>query len=84
MSGRSSKDFDVLEDQLAAALKPVPPKQDFVRTVRQRMSVAAPVIAIRPTPDVGGWMVALAEVVAIFVLVAVFARLLFRLVERQR
>lgn len=84
MSGRRIEDFETLEGKLAATLKPVPPKQDFVHTVRQRMTLAAPVIAIRPGPDLSGWLMTLAEVVSALVVIAIVARVLFMLFDRQR
>jgi hypothetical protein len=84
MSGRERQEFNSLEDQLAAALKPVPPKQDFVRTVRQRMTLAAPVVAIRPAPDLSGWLLTLTEVISVCVVVAVVARVLYLFFDRQR
>jgi hypothetical protein len=79
-----SQNFDELEDQLAATLKPVRPERTFVQNVRERIVVAAPVIAIRPARDVQSLLVVLTGVISAIVLAAVGARVIFFLRTRAR
>jgi hypothetical protein len=79
-----SHNFDELEDQLAATLKPVRPGHTFVQNVRQRIGVAAPSVAIRPAPDVRSFFVILTGVVSAVVVAAISARVIFFLRARAR
>lgn len=79
-----SHDFDELEDQLAATLKPVRPEHTFVQSVRERIAAARPDIAIRPGRDVQSLLVVVTGVVSAIVLAAVSARVIFFLRTRAR
>jgi len=79
-----SHNFDELEGQLAATLRPVRPGHTFVQNVRQRIAVPAPVVAIRPPPDVRSFLVLLTGVVSAVVGAAVGARVFFFLRARAR
>jgi hypothetical protein len=84
MSTQTPEELNALEGRLAATLKPVPPQQAFVHNVRRRITVAAPVIAIRPTPGVNTWLVTVAMVLSVFVLAALVGRVLLLLLGRTR
>jgi hypothetical protein len=79
-----TRNFEELEDQLAATLKPVRPGHIFVQNVRQRIGVAAPAVAIRPAPDVRSFLVIMTGVVSAVVVAAISARLIFFLRARAR
>lgn len=79
-----SRNFDELEGQLAATLRPVRPGHTFVQNVRQRIEVAAPAVAIRPAPDVRSFLVILTGVVSAAVVAAISARVIFFLRARAR
>jgi hypothetical protein len=83
-SSPDSQTFNALEDQLAATLRPVSPQHAFVQTVRQRISVSAPVVSIHRAPNVRSFMVVLTGVVSALALVAVGARVIFFLLTRSK
>ena len=84
MQARPKDPLDNLEDRLAATLKPVPPEQAFIKTVRQRISLAAPVVVMRPGPDLSQWLITVTEVASVFLVAALIARVVWYLVGRSK
>jgi hypothetical protein len=79
-----SHNFDQLEDQLAATLRPVRPEHTFVQSMRERIAAGRPDVAIRPGRDVQSLLVVMTGVVSALVLAAVSARVIFFLRTRAR
>ena len=84
MSRIADRDFDQLEGQLAATLRPVRPQHAFVQNMRHRIAATSPAIAIRRVPDPSAFLMVLTGVLSAFLLVAALVRVVFFLLSRSK
>jgi hypothetical protein len=84
MTGITATNFDPVEAELQAALKPIRPSNKFVQTVRKRIHFTPPVLLANKPPQAQHFLLVLGGVLSVSLLLITGVRAIFYLVNRSR
>jgi hypothetical protein len=78
-----SSPIDTMEAQLQAAFKPVKPSREFVKTVKNRINLSSPAVAIRRASNPNSLLIILGSVLSALVLILTVTRALYYLLGKS-